>query len=316
MATNYKLYYASRNGRVKDVRRLLNNKNVNISAMDNLKQTPLHIASINGHADVVKTLIKDPRIAVNQKDNDGQTPLFAASSICNIDVVKALLTAADVDVNTMDNDGLTPLIWTSYMGNLNIVKLLLAAPGIDVNVSNRHGETALIAASSANNTEVVKSLLAVPGIDVNMMDRNERTALDVAENKNIKNMLRNAMGIKIPWRNMNNVQRKNCKPLLIKGMLDKMKNNNNFIDMISHVKYNIKTLAPVNNTNNNLGSLGLIINARNEPVRFVNAIKLKSALNYKASMGQPRSLHGIFNANWSLINITKNEHNKIIKKFK
>lgn len=299
MSTN--ILNASVKGNVKAVRNFLNN-GANINQVDNDGNTPLYIASEKGQVEMVKLLLKKGA-EVNKADKFEITPLNRASFKGHDKVVKLLLMAPGIKVNQEDESGGTPLDSASHWGHLEVVKLLLRVPGINVNPVDKHGHTPLWKTSCMGHLEVVKLLLKA-GADPFKKDEYGETALDVAKNDTIKKLLREAMGIATPWRNMNANQRKMFKPILIKRMVAKNYSNKKFPDPVSKINYSLKTLKPVNKDDNRLGGLGLVIDNGNNPIRFVNATVLRNAIN----RSQTNTVRGVFHNNWSLINVTPKEY--------
>ena len=338
------LLHASSRGRTEVVKLLLKN-GADVNKADKDGKTPLQGASEKGHAEVVKLLLENGA-DVNQADKDGQTPLHEASYNGNSEVAKLLLRAPGIDVNRADKiEGKTPILWASYKGHTEVVRLLLAAPGIDVNRYDNSGWAPLYRASENGKTEVVKLLLAAPGIDVNQVNNEGKTPLyvasqfghtevvrlllkananpkiinnygktpfDVASNRDIKTMLLKEMGLTVPYRNMNNREKKEFKPVLLKRLLVKkdINKNKNFMDPISHMNYNMRTLEPVNNNSGNtLNKVGLIIDDKNKPIRLVNY----NTVNYHKQRARNGIIRGILYKDWSLIPFTKAELNKAYK---
>jgi hypothetical protein len=245
----------------------------------------------------------------NKASKYGSTPLNWASREGHTQVVKALLAAPGIDVNKADKDGRTPLQWASWERHTVVVKLLLAAPGIDVNKADKDGETPLYWASCKGYTEVVMALLSHEDIDVNKASNSGKTPFDIATKRSIKKMLREKMGLAIPYRNMNNQEKKEYKPLLLKRLLVKKRNNKNFVDPITRINYNMRTLEPVNNNEKSLTRVGLIIDNNNKPIRLVN---YNSINNFRRRTGDP-IIRGVLHKDWSLIPFNKEELNKAYK---
>eukprot|EP01119_Soliformovum_irregulare_P012881 TRINITY_DN3370_c0_g1_i1.p1 TRINITY_DN3370_c0_g1~~TRINITY_DN3370_c0_g1_i1.p1 ORF type:complete len:2124 (-),score=675.67 TRINITY_DN3370_c0_g1_i1:56-5518(-) len=65
-------------------------KRVDLSAVNSVGETPLHLASSNGRIDCVKTLIKN-RVDLNICNKHGETPLHYATRSGNLEVVRYLL---------------------------------------------------------------------------------------------------------------------------------------------------------------------------------------------------------------------------------
>ena len=113
-----------KNGHLKIVKELINNRaNLNQPRTDN-GATPLYIASRNGHLEIVKELINNCA-NLNQATTDGTTPLFIASQNRYLEIVKELINnGANLNQATTDY-GCTPLYIASQKGHLEMVKELI-----------------------------------------------------------------------------------------------------------------------------------------------------------------------------------------------
>jgi ankyrin repeat protein len=309
---NTPLHLASSNGHKEVVKLLLGAPGIKVNLGERDWATPLKYASQFGCTEVVKLLLDAPGIDVNKATIYGKTPLHYALAMGRPEVVKLLLDAPGIDVNKADKDGRTPLYQAStshqagpYNSPLGtkLVKLLLAAPGIDVNKANKNGDTPLIFASRYGYIKVVKLLLN-KGADPFKKNKDDKTALDVTKKTAIKKLLRKAMGTNTPWRNMNANQKKTFKPILLQRMVAKNASNKTFTDPILQVNFSLNTLEPLNKGDNRLGGLGLVIDDRNRPIRFVNA----PTLRYSIGSSRNNTVRGVFHKNWSLINVTAREY--------
>ena len=122
-----KLWIASRNGKAKEVRRLLSNRMLDV---DHVKAewfkdatTPLSMAAKCGHLNVVILLLgrgADP----NKATRSGWTPLHMGASRGDIGVIKMLIERGAV-VNIADENGETPLLTAALYGHRKIFELLI-----------------------------------------------------------------------------------------------------------------------------------------------------------------------------------------------
>ena len=347
------LWNASDRGHVKVVKVLLGARGIDVDKVDNYGQTPLMIASYKGHMDIVKLLLAKGA-DINQVDEDGESALHAASDAGHDDIVKFLM-AKGADVNKADNEGRThlwiatrnghvstvrellksknvqvdkadkkgwtPLMIASQFGSPLCARALLKA-GANVNKSKPDGVTALHIAAFNDQEDVVKELLAAKDIDPFKKNSDGNTALDDAKSEAVKKLLRKAMGIATPWRNMNNEQRRGMKPILLKRMIAKgLKNGKNatFTEPIIYANYKYINLKPVNNKNKNITSFGLVIDDKNnvkaildlEGARRAMRLVRERANRENKTVEQP--LPGIIFKNWSLVNFTPEEYFNAMK---
>lgn len=282
------------------VKKLLQN-GANIKKEDSKGRTPLHIATMWGNKRVVKVLLEagaDP----NKADKEGETSVHKASYEGHAEVLKLLLAAPGVKVNKVDNEGRTPLWEASFLGKTDIVAMLLNM-GADANKADQDGDTPLYVAAKNGNTAVVKMLLTKSEIVKNL----NRGILNVAATPEIKNLLKKSMTTRLanlPYRHLNNEQKRNLKPILLKRLVEKNAGNNTFIEPITQIEYYKRNLKPRNNINEPIeGHLGMIINNKNVPTKFVNVRTFRQAIASRRNGEIP----GIYYKGWTMIPVTKNE---------
>jgi len=282
------------------VKKLLQN-GANIKKEDREGRTPLHIATMWGNKKVVKVLLEagaDP----NKADKEGETSVHKASYEGHAEVLKLLLAAPGVKVNKVDNEGRTPLWEASFLGKTDIVAMLLKM-GADANKADQGGDTPLYVAAKNGNTAVVKMLLAKSEIVKNL----NRGILNVAATPEIKNLLKKSVTTRLanlPYRHLNNEQKRNLKPILLKRLVEKNAGNNTFIEPITQIEYYKRNLKPRNNINEPIeGHLGMIINNKNVPTKFVNVRSFRQAIASRRNGEIP----GIYYKGWTMIPVTKNE---------
>ena len=145
---------AAQDGKIDEVRRLLNQK-VNVDATDHNGDTALSEAAREGHLEIVRLLL-DAGADINNKGYMQNTPLMNASFYGHLDIVEHLLAnEAAIDVGGKD----TALTIAARRGHIDIVNALLNA---GANVNHRHifGHTALMAAAGEGHLEIVRLLLS------------------------------------------------------------------------------------------------------------------------------------------------------------
>ncbi|EQC25948.1 TKL protein kinase [Saprolegnia diclina VS20] len=120
--------------------------------------TPLHIAAIVGVTEIVALLLARPRIVIDAVDNAKQTPLHLAAMFNHEGVVSLLLTA-NANVNASSKRLYTPLHLAAEYGHGGVVSVLLAV-NADVNAQTKDQETALFLAAKEGHVDVVTRLLA------------------------------------------------------------------------------------------------------------------------------------------------------------
>ena len=162
-ATDEALFRAVRQGRIDDVRRLIDdgaNPNVALSG----EGAPLIAAARNGDADIARLLLDagaNPNLGVRGDGN----PLIAAARRGDMDIVE-LLVNAGADVNgAVLADG-NPLIGASAQGHADVVRRLLSE-GANPNGYVYRDETPLINAARQGHIRIAE-ILTSAGADVSM----------------------------------------------------------------------------------------------------------------------------------------------------
>lgn len=97
---------------------------INVNIQDPAGNTALAFASENGHLQVVERLLAVPGIDVNLCDDDNYTPLVLASSKNYRNIIDTLLAVPDIDVNVNSLDG-TALMIVARNERASLVELLL-----------------------------------------------------------------------------------------------------------------------------------------------------------------------------------------------
>ena len=151
--SNEQLIYASRDGDLATVRRLLSSKGVDVNYKNGWGSPALIWASYNGHIDVVKTLLEH-NAKVDIQRNDGYTALMGAGHNDHIEVVKALL-ERNANIDIQDDFGWTALMPASCNGHIDCVRLLLEN-GANVTLEDEYGETAKDMAQEKGHWDIVK----------------------------------------------------------------------------------------------------------------------------------------------------------------
>ncbi|KAH0555888.1 hypothetical protein GP486_006166 [Trichoglossum hirsutum] len=128
--------WEQRNG----VAELLLKNGAGTAAVDNKRQTTLHLAAREGLGELAKLLLKEGAdIAVI--DIDGRTPLHWAAAMGHKDVAELLLKNG-ADIAATDNSGRTPLHWAAIAHHEEVVKLLLQK-GADISTTDKDSRTPL-----------------------------------------------------------------------------------------------------------------------------------------------------------------------------
>ena len=149
---------------------------LDINAMDQSGNTPLHLAVDRGSQDIAELLIANGA-RVNVRNENGQTPLYRAIAIGHNEIA-ALLINNGTDVNNIDGSGTTPLHKAAHYGTVKILKLLIAK-GAEINIQDNQRKTPLDIAVDLKLQDTV-ALLISKNPDVNSEDKEGRTLLHIA----------------------------------------------------------------------------------------------------------------------------------------
>jgi len=130
----------------------------------------------------VKRMLQNPNLDVNQENRLCQLPLELASIYDQVDMV-SLLIEAGADVNGKSTASFSPLIHAVSFERGDVVKLLLEK-GADCHQTDFLGRTALHYAVVSQDPELVKVLLEV-GANPYVMDQNGETPMVLIENAKV-----------------------------------------------------------------------------------------------------------------------------------
>lgn len=122
---NNALIVAARDGNTREIRSLIQSKQIDINAANAYNETALSTAVNHGFRDVIALLIQAGS-DVNVVLENSFTPIFIAAGSGDANIV-AMLIKARADVNVVDNYGQTPLMRAAYMGYQDIAAQLIAA---------------------------------------------------------------------------------------------------------------------------------------------------------------------------------------------
>ena len=148
------LLEAARAGNEERLVQLLTPLNVNCTASDGRRSSPLHLAAGYNRVRIVQILLKQglfvgphwPMGDVLAKDKGGLVPLHNSCSYGHIEVVEILLQCG-ANPNTCDLWQFTPLHEAAAKGRVEVCSLLVAH-GADPNLNNCHGKSSVECASS------------------------------------------------------------------------------------------------------------------------------------------------------------------------
>ncbi|XP_071078428.1 uncharacterized protein [Haliotis cracherodii] len=177
------LYYASVDGDLEEVKRLLSAGDVNINCRV-WSMTPLMEAARGAHREVVKLLVsKDADVSL--MNDGGNNTLHWACVSGNLVTVKFVLALNKLDINSRGVGGRTPVMAAAVMGHTEVVKLLMNE-GANVSLKDVDGNNIVHLACGRGDVDFVQSLNAV---DINARNNNGRTAADMVRSMGNKRLV-------------------------------------------------------------------------------------------------------------------------------
>jgi ankyrin repeat protein len=165
------LHLAAKLGSRDIVKLLLRNTSLDVSQLDFMGLSALHLAILHSQLPVIETLLACPSVDVNSATKSRlKTPLHLAVKTRSAEMVSMLLAQPGLKPNETDSSIRTPLMMTTEpkFYSSQIVRALLSDPKVDVNFTNAQGDTALHHAVSHANLEVTHDLLQHPEIKTNI----------------------------------------------------------------------------------------------------------------------------------------------------
>lgn len=146
-------------------------KGVNVNALDNFGDAPLHHITILK----IKELLLEHGADVDIRDEWKNTPLHDAARDDDCDFAE-LLIKHGADINAKNNDGDTPLHRAMERGNEKIAKLLVDK-GADINAKNNDGKTPLDKKTQYELNEALFN--AVDNDDISEIEKLIKSGADV-----------------------------------------------------------------------------------------------------------------------------------------
>jgi ankyrin repeat protein len=180
-------------------RYLIETLGCNVNALDNDKNTPVHVAfrcfhptQDGGNIAVLMYLLNQNGIDGNIKDKNGCTLLHMACqkiAIFPIDVFKLLIEAKGCDINVQNNYKDTPIHLAfrcfppNNGDNITALTYLFSQKGIDGNIKDNYGYTVLHMACQKITTfplEIFQHLIETLGADINAQTNGNFTPINLA----------------------------------------------------------------------------------------------------------------------------------------
>ena len=162
-ALNKNLLSAAENGELEQVNALIS-LGANVNAVDERKDSALHLAVRAGNFSIVTSLLL-AKANVNTLNKNGDTPLCIASSVKVIDSYDRIIIIQDLinkgaEVNKANpEDGMSPLQIAAENGQTSFVELLLKNGAEVGEVNKQNGKTAIDYAIGGRHEQVINTLL-------------------------------------------------------------------------------------------------------------------------------------------------------------
>lgn len=180
------LHIVSQTGNTDAFKKLMELHKFDVNLKDYQGRTALHYACGEGYKEIVEILMKDPNIDPSIEDNFNRIAVYYAHSQGNWDIVNIFFNG---NVNGFLDNGQTHLMVASRKGNINLVRFLLEIPEVDINIQNSYGLAALHFAARFGEYEIVEELLGHKGIKINVQDKQGKTALHYAKEANNEDII-------------------------------------------------------------------------------------------------------------------------------
>ena len=179
------VYYASRYGHIRLLRRLIEKHNCNVYYKTPRGTTLLHVACLHGHEHIVTYLTQQHRLDASAKTKLGSTPLHLACIGGHPCIVQFLIEDVHCDPKCSGELDETPLHTACTKGHLGIMKYLITVHHCNPCLPTRIGaETPLHLACQHGHLDIVAYLITVQHCDPNARDFFQNTPLHSAAQQN------------------------------------------------------------------------------------------------------------------------------------
>ncbi|MCG8622346.1 MAG: ankyrin repeat domain-containing protein, partial [Proteobacteria bacterium] len=173
------LHTAVRLGRADDIKRIIEERIIDINDMNANHETPLHLACALGHKHIVHILISNGA-DLYMKDFFNNAPIHRAVSQRHIDTVDYLITVCACNPNIKGYQGRTLLHFACGVGNVKLVTTLIEEYGISPMATDAVNQTPLHIAASHGQEEVVRLLITNYNLVVDCRSNDKLSPLHLA----------------------------------------------------------------------------------------------------------------------------------------
>ena len=148
---------------------------IDLSRLDIMGRTALHIAAEHGHLSLVKFMVTLDNNILKRLDDMGRTALHIAAEHGHLSLVKFIVTLDNNILKRLDKMRRTALHIAAVKDRYQIMKLLLEH-GVELEAKDCKGETALHKVSESGSLGIARMLL-INGAQVRTEDGNGKNAL-------------------------------------------------------------------------------------------------------------------------------------------
>ncbi|XP_067659947.1 ankyrin-3-like [Haliotis asinina] len=180
------LHVACEGGNLDIVKYILKQNIVNINSISEYGCTPAMKAALKGHEDVFNLIVKQGA-DLSLVDNEGDTILHAACKGGNVKIVKYVLDHGSVGINLRGKDMFTPIMIAAYKGHKDIFHEL-EKKNADLLFRDGDQNNILHLACKGGNIEIIKHILTTYSMDVNDIGFQGSTPIMLAASEGRKDM--------------------------------------------------------------------------------------------------------------------------------
>ncbi|XP_046562227.1 putative ankyrin repeat protein RF_0381 [Haliotis rubra] len=180
------LHLACEGGNLDIVKHILTQNTVNINSLGENDWTPAMKAANKGHKDVFNLIVKEGA-DLSLVDKEGDSILHAACEGGNVEIVTYILKQSSVDINLRGEHMFTPVMVAAYKGHKDVFNVL-AGENADLLIRDRNQNSILHRACKGGNMEIIKSILTNYSMDVNDIGFEGLTPVMLAASEGRKDM--------------------------------------------------------------------------------------------------------------------------------
>ncbi|XP_067661695.1 ankyrin repeat domain-containing protein 50-like [Haliotis asinina] len=149
-----------------------------VSSVDSLNNSVLHLGSIGGHLGMVKHVLSQNIVDINRKGMCGRTPLMIAAVGGHVDMFRFLVNKGS-NVSSVDGYGDSILHLACRGGHVDMVGYILSQNITDINTRGSLERTPLMVAACEGHIAVF-DLLTSRSADVHLVDEQKSNILHIA----------------------------------------------------------------------------------------------------------------------------------------